>query len=553
VGDGSHAHACAGIFDPAAREESTDWKVGPTSWEQNRRGDDPPYDLTENKERSMTKEFTAPFFLVILCLCSTAPADEYTVTIDVANTRLALVEATLVPDGAVIAMNDEANQGLERGWSTFVENIKVVDRNGKPLELTYEPTSRWRIRGYEGGNIHLTYNVRLKHDQVGVTFGDNGAAYANSFGVMWAGRALFIAGSPAKNVTVQFRLPDTWKIATPWTAKSGSANTFFTRGTDDLVNSGFFAGTHTAFDLTVGSASIRFALAGENVTSMRDSFSDLTGKYLRYYNDTYGVARPAEMLFIASDSSYWGGEVMGRVISLSVAGGGHEGLGPLAVLSHVISHEIYHLWNSGIEISEEDQADFEWFNEGFGAEYSSYTASLRLGDLDQRKFLDLLQSEWKKYATKLDGKVSLASAGENKDANYDLVYGGGLIAAVALDIQIRHESGNTKNLDSLLPYLLKRFPRTPAESDRADATSLTLEKLFEVTRFLYGQKIAETFERYVRRPDAISLDKVATLGLAPIVFGPVMNTTASVLANYWRNHPAERPAQHNTGTKTGSQ
>lgn len=202
---------------------------------------------------------------------------------------------------------------------------------------------------------------------------------------------------------------------------------------------------------------------------------------------------------------------MGRVISLSVASGGHEGMGPLAVLSHVISHEIYHLWNAGLEIAEKNQADFGWFNEGFGAEYFSYTASMRLGDLTQRKFLDVLQDEWKKYASKLDGKTSLATAGENKLANYDWVYGGGLIAAVALDIQIRHDSDNTKSLDSLLPYLLKRFPRTSVESDRAGTTSLTLEKLFEAARSLYGQVIAETFERYVRSSDAIPFDKVAML------------------------------------------
>ena len=202
---------------------------------------------------------------------------------------------------------------------------------------------------------------------------------------------------------------------------------------------------------------------------------------------------------------------MGRVISLSVAGGGHGDMGPVTVLSHVIAHEIYHLWNAGVEISEKNQANFEWFNEGFGAEYSSYLAGLRLGDLDQREFLDLLQNEWQKYATKLDGKTSLASAGEDKLANYDWIYGGGLIAAVALDIQIRHESGNTKSLDSLLPYLLKRFPRKPVESGRAGAASLTLEKLFEAARSLYGQEIAETLERYVRRPDAIPFDKVATL------------------------------------------
>ena len=38
---------------------------------------------------------------------------------------------------------------------------------------------------------------------------------------------------------------------------------------------------------------------------------------------------------------------------------------------------------------------------------------------------------------------------------------------------------------------------------------------------------------------AASLNKVATLGLAPIVFGPVMNITASTLANWWRAHPVD--------------
>lgn len=39
---------------------------------------------------------------------------------------------------------------------------------------------------------------------------------------------------------------------------------------------------------------------------------------------------------------------------------------------------------------------------------------------------------------------------------------------------------------------------------------------------------------------AASLNKVATLGLAPIVFGPVMNLTASTVANWWRAHPVDR-------------
>jgi BASS family bile acid:Na+ symporter len=38
---------------------------------------------------------------------------------------------------------------------------------------------------------------------------------------------------------------------------------------------------------------------------------------------------------------------------------------------------------------------------------------------------------------------------------------------------------------------------------------------------------------------AASMGKVATLGLAPIVFGPIMTTTASAIANWWRTHPTK--------------
>ena len=57
---------------------------------------------------------------------------------------------------------------------------------------------------------------------------------------------------------------------------------------------------------------------------------------------------------------------------------------------------------------------------------------------------------------------------------------------------------------------------------------------------------------------AKSLGKVATLGLVPIVFGPVMNIIASTLANWWRSHPAElpdetsHPVSHTPQTKTTS-
>lgn len=39
---------------------------------------------------------------------------------------------------------------------------------------------------------------------------------------------------------------------------------------------------------------------------------------------------------------------------------------------------------------------------------------------------------------------------------------------------------------------------------------------------------------------ANSLGKIATMGLAPAVFGPLMNVTGSILASYWRKRPPEK-------------
>ena len=118
-------------------------------------------------------------FVAAALFAGSGAADDYVVTVDEANTRLARVVATLVPDGDVIAMNDEGNQGLERGWATFVEDLRVTDDKGNELAAAPEKNSRWRLTGYPGGPVKISYTVRLKHDQVSLNFGDNGAAYAS--------------------------------------------------------------------------------------------------------------------------------------------------------------------------------------------------------------------------------------------------------------------------------------------------------------------------------------------------------------------------------------
>lgn len=42
---------------------------------------------------------------------------------------------------------------------------------------------------------------------------------------------------------------------------------------------------------------------------------------------------------------------------------------------------------------------------------------------------------------------------------------------------------------------------------------------------------------------AYSLGKIATMGLAPAVFGPIMNISGSILASYWHKKPVQKPKE----------
>ena len=48
---------------------------------------------------------------------------------------------------------------------------------------------------------------------------------------------------------------------------------------------------------------------------------------------------------------------------------------------------------------------------------------------------------------------------------------------------------------------------------------------------------------------AVQMGKVATVGLAPALFGPIMNTTGSLLATYWSQHPPKEMALSETSAR----
>ena len=186
-----------------------------------------------NHIQSLTRLMRVVFISSILFLLhSNLWSDDYVVSIDEKAPRLAHVVATMEPDGVEIAMNDEGVHGLEKGWATFIEDLEVTGADGTVYTLNAKPNSRWDLIGYQGGQVTVSYTARLGHDQVKINFGDNGAAYATPTGVMWAGRALFIAGKPARDFIVQFKVPGNWTVTTPWEEQVESDQGFIVQHPD---------------------------------------------------------------------------------------------------------------------------------------------------------------------------------------------------------------------------------------------------------------------------------------------------------------------------------
>ncbi|MEE4001133.1 hypothetical protein V1T75_12390 [Tenacibaculum sp. FZY0031] len=436
----------------------------------------------------------------------------YVITISKDQPRVAKVRAKLHPDGNLIKMNEFNEHGLENGWATFVENVQVSDSHGRSLKVIAKENSQWELPDYKEGIVNLSYQVNLKHDLLvpAIKGGDNGAAYANNDGVMWAGRALFIGGKPTTNIRVQFDLPTNWNVTTQWRKLAKIGGIFKADTSNDLFYSAFFAGTHKHTELITGNVSLRIAMSGNFTDAMSTKIKEQVELYFKYYGDRYKSPLKAQMVLILGDRDYGGGEVMGKAISISLSPRTKKEMainnGMTNNTSRLIAHELFHSFafdQLEVDDSGKKASLYEWFNEGFGAEYGAFTALVRTGVLTESEFLDEVLYRMKEYQTAVDGKLTLVSAGKDKFKYSTTVYWGGLMAAISLDFLIRNETNGKKNLDDLWAYLLKTYPKK--------GEALTFPKIYDATLKLYGKKISDALKNYTCSPNEIPFFENAKL------------------------------------------
>jgi len=306
-------------------------------------------------------------------------------------------------------------------------------------------------------------------------------------------RSLFVVnGEQHENVSVSFQLPDGWHVTTPWQAVDGKANQYVVASHDTLATSMFFAGTHREVSVSNGPFELLLALGGEDVTAQEQVFVDMASGVLDYYVSLMGdVPRlqsqgsAGKPVVIINQAEMTDGEAIGDNISILLEPAG----GPMSqhMARLLFAHEFFHLWNGKSFFPSGE--DGEWFKEGFSNFYT-LKALHHIGYLDDQAFLGILGGLFYQRYDQDDaaGRLSITN-GNLKHEHWGLIYSGGLLVAIAQDLQIRAATENEESLDDLMRFMFNEFGDKPydiadVERKLGELNNAGQEDFFR--RFVYG-------------------------------------------------------------------
>jgi len=424
----------------------------------------------------------------------------YEITITQEHPEIAFVKASLTPTDDTFYMFPGANQ-LPRRWSTFVSNFSVVDESDQPLAVTAMEDGSWHLSAAPQGRVTFSYQVKLEHESHSWSGGVDGAAYIRDWGVFYTARALFVAnGEERDDITVDFFLPETWKVTTPWQRQDADTHSFHVANYENLSTSLLFAGTHREIPIRHGQFELLLALGGDDTSAMEQTFSEMAGGVLQYYTDLMGgVPRlqsddaTIRSVVVINPADQTDGEAIGSNISILIDPAG----GPMSQTfgGLLFAHEFFHLWNGKSFTPNAD--DTEWFKEGF-SNYYTLKALHHIGFVDDQSYLDVLANFfYQRYDS--DGGVGKFSMtnGELKHEHWGLIYSGGMFVAIAQDMQIRSASGNQHSLDDLMRFMFGEF----------DTTGYDIGDIETELSRLNGISQKDFFERYIYGVERIPLSK----------------------------------------------
>ncbi|WP_291843108.1 hypothetical protein [Maricaulis sp.] len=320
------------------------------------------------------------------------------------------------------------------GQAESVRDLSAFDANGQPVEIAYVGEGGWEIDGQ--GAVRLSYTILADHGEVdwgadGPGKDEVGDHFDDSY--VFAGHAFFLLdwAMPRCAVDVQFDLPDAWQVTAPWPVENG---VYRIADSWSLGQNLFAMGEDAARTVQVGGLNLTW-LMDKRLGAITPQVERVMAILPQHYRDFWGQApgNAFSVFFMADTMSDGGAFYDSFAMRIAVPLNRADEIN----WSHTLAHEVMHLWNQLGRAQGRNVPELEWVNEGF-TDYLTIKMASQAGILDEAMTEQRLANLIRRFnlARTLSPEVSIAAAGQDKPANWHLIYGGGGLAALFIDAEL---------------------------------------------------------------------------------------------------------------------
>ncbi len=328
------------------------------------------------------------------------------------------------------------------GQSESILFLQGYAQNGDPVDLHYVGEGGWETD--EGKYVsRITYQVRADHDEVDWgkdAPGKDEVATRFDETYFFVGHAFFVINYdwPACPIEVDFELSEEWIITSPWKM---TGRTAIAANPWNLGQNAFAMGLDEPRTAELSGLDITWLISSD-AKEIEGRINELMDVIPRTYIDFFGSApgnRYATYFFTDYMSD---GGAFENSFAMRIA----KPISPAdeIVWSHTLGHEIMHLWNGAGAIQGKKPDQTYWFTEGF-TDYLTIKLMRKAGLIDDNMLMQRIANVLRRYeiAKRRSPNVTLADAGKSKGANWELIYGGGALAALILDAEASKQGTNT--------------------------------------------------------------------------------------------------------------
>ncbi len=422
-----------------------------------------------------------------------AESAQYTVIVDDPRANTLRVEASFDLESDLVGFQITRSPELANGQADLVRDLQVR-RDGQLLQIDGQGAGDWKVVGASAGErVDVGYEILLEHDKYGWGPGIDEVAYRTDEGLFFTGFSLFaIPGyDMPEGAHIQFQLPDTWQASTPWPNEDG---VFVASDSVRLLRNCLFMGSHRTQVVDLDGFRFTMVLGGD-LWDRRELFVEAMKPVLPAAKAAFGgMPNETNYLVVFNRGNRADGGAFLASYSMLLKGAVNEASS--VIWGHGVAHEVIHFWN-GHALTPVSQ-DEEWLKEGF-TDYFTVLVRSRSGLDDTQHVYRKVENCMRRYVISkrvLQSPSTLQEAGHNKHKERMLVYGGGMLVGLALDVRIRQATDNARGIDEFLGAMFAEF---------GGGERYTFDDVVRIASSVSGQDQSEFFASFVAGHEFLDL------------------------------------------------